>query len=99
MGPGVVPEMIALLGRQVSSPVQFIKGLNTLYDAGARVFVEMGPKRILYGFVEDVLGNREGVVSLFTNHPRIGDAASFNLALCGLYAAGLGFGESKRARA
>jgi acyl transferase domain-containing protein/NAD(P)-dependent dehydrogenase (short-subunit alcohol dehydrogenase family)/acyl carrier protein len=96
MGPGVVPEMIRLLGRQVSSPVQFIKGLNTLYDAGARVFVEMGPKRILYGFVEDVLGDRDGVVALFTNHPRIGESASLNLALCGLYAAGLGCGESKK---
>jgi acyl transferase domain-containing protein len=94
MGPGVVPEMISLLGRQVYSPVQFIKGLNTLYDAGARLFVEMGPKRILYGFVEDVLGGREDVVSLFTNHPRIGEAASLNLALCGLYAAGLGSGRS-----
>ena len=92
MGPGVVPEMIDLLGRQVSSPVQFIKGLNSLYDAGARVFVEMGPKRILYGFVDDVLGGREGVTALFTNHPRIGEAASVNLALCGLYAAGLGCG-------
>ncbi len=96
MGPGVLPEMISLLGRQVYSPVQFIKGLHTLYDAGARIFVEMGPKRILYGFVEDVLGGREGVVSLFTNHPRIGEAASLNLALCGLYAAGLGFGESRK---
>ena len=94
MGPDVVPEMIGLLGRQVYSPVQFIKGLNTLYNAGARVFVEIGPKRILYGFVEDVLGDREGVVALFTNHPRIGDAASVNLALCGLYAAGLGVGRS-----
>jgi acyl transferase domain-containing protein/acyl carrier protein/NAD(P)-dependent dehydrogenase (short-subunit alcohol dehydrogenase family) len=90
MGPGVVPEMISLLGRQVSSPVQFIKGLNTLYAAGARLFVEMGPKRILYGFVEDVLSEREDVVSLFTNHPRIGETTSVNLALCGLYAAGLG---------
>jgi acyl transferase domain-containing protein/NAD(P)-dependent dehydrogenase (short-subunit alcohol dehydrogenase family)/acyl carrier protein len=96
MGSGVVPEMIGLLGKQVSSPVQFIKGLNTLYDAGARIFVEMGPKRILYGFVEDVLGDREGVVSLFTNHPRIGDTASLNMALCGLYAAGLGFGEAEK---
>ncbi len=96
MGPGVVPEMISLLGKQVYSPVQFINGLNTLYAAGARLFVEIGPKRILYGFVEDVLGAREGVVSLFTNHPRIGDAASLNLALCGLYAAGLGVGESRR---
>jgi acyl transferase domain-containing protein/NAD(P)-dependent dehydrogenase (short-subunit alcohol dehydrogenase family)/acyl carrier protein len=96
MGPGVVPEMIKLLGRQVSSPVQFIKGLNTLYAAGARIFVDVGPKRILYGFVDDVLGGREGVVPLFGNHPRIGDAASLNLALCGLYAAGLGFGEAKK---
>ncbi|MDR1727061.1 MAG: acyltransferase domain-containing protein, partial [Acidobacteriota bacterium] len=96
-GPGVVPEMIGLLGRQVSSPVQFIKGLNTLYDAGARVFVEMGPKRILYGFVEDVLGGREDVLALFTNHPRIGEAASVNMALCGLYAAGLGSGREAQA--
>ena len=92
MGPGVVPEMIQLLGRQVASPVQFVKGLNTLYQAGVRIFVEVGPKRVLYGFVDDVLGQREDVVPLFTNHPRIGDAASLNLALCGLYAAGLGVG-------
>ncbi len=94
MGPGVVPEMIDLLGKQVASPVQFVKGLNTLYQSGARVFVEVGPKRVLYGFVEDVLGDRDGVVSLFTNHPRIGEDASVNLALCGLYAAGLGIGET-----
>ena len=93
-GSGVVPEMINLLGRQVSSPVQFIKGLNTLYDAGIRVFIEMGPKRVLYGFVDDVLGSREGVAALFTNHPRIGEAASVNQALCGLYAAGLGAAAS-----
>ncbi len=92
MGPGALPAMIDLLGRQVSSPVQFVKGLRTLYDAGARVFVEVGPKRILYGFVDDVLGEREGVWSLFTNHPRIGDVESFNLALCGLYASGVGVG-------
>ncbi len=97
MGPGVVPEMIGLLGKQVSSPVQFIKGLNTLYNAGARIFVDIGPKRILYGFVDDVLGAKDGVVPLFGNHPRIGDAASLNLALCGLYAAGLGFGEPAKA--
>jgi hypothetical protein len=35
MGPEVEPEMIQLLGKQVASPVQFVKGLNTLYRAGA----------------------------------------------------------------
>ena len=90
MGEGVVPEMIDLLGRQIASPVQFVKGLRTLYEAGARVFVEVGPKRALQGFVEDVLGRSEDVLPLFTNHPKNGDVASFNQALCGLYAAGLG---------
>jgi acyl transferase domain-containing protein/acyl carrier protein/NAD(P)-dependent dehydrogenase (short-subunit alcohol dehydrogenase family) len=91
-GPGVVPQMCDLLARQVASPVQFVKGLHTLYEAGARVFVEVGPKKALQGFAEDVLAEHGDVVSLFTNHPKFGDIASFNQALCGLYAAGLGHG-------
>ena len=92
-GPDVVPQMLDLLSQQVASPVQFVKGLTTLYDAGARVFVEVGPKKALQGFAEDVLGNRGDVVSLFTNHPKVGDIAAFNQALCGMYAAGLGCGS------
>ena len=93
-GPGVVPQMLDLLARQVASPVQFVKGLRTLYEAGARIFVEVGPKKALQGFAEDVLGGHGDVVSLFTNHPKFGDIASFNQALCGLYAAGLGRGTA-----
>jgi len=93
-GPGVVPQMCDLLARQVASPVQFVKGLHTLYEAGARIFVEVGPKKALQGFAEDVLGDHGDVLSLFTNHPKFGDIASFNQALCGLYAAGLGRGTT-----
>jgi acyl transferase domain-containing protein/acyl carrier protein len=85
-----VDTMVDILGQQVASPVQFVKGLQTLYDAGARVFVEVGPKKALHGFVEDVLGSRhDDVLALFTNHPKQGDLVSFNQALCGLYASGL----------
>ncbi len=78
-------------GRQIASPVQFVKGLQTLYAAGARVFVEVGPKKALHGFVEDVLGSEhDDVVALFTNHPKVADDVAFNQALCGLYAAGIG---------
>ena len=94
-GENVVPQMLDLLAQQVASPVQFVKGLNTLYEAGARVFVEVGPKKALQGFAEEVLGGRGDVVSLFTNHPKVGDVASFNQALCGLYAAGLGSGKAE----
>ena len=92
MGPDVVPKMIAILERQIASPVQFVKGLHTLYDAGCRVFVEVGPKKALQGFVTDVLGDDPDGDALFTNHPKQGDVVSFNQALCGLYAAGHGAG-------
>ena len=90
VGPGVAGEMIDILGRQIASPVQFVKGLETLYGAGARVFVEVGPKSALANFADDVLGSLPGALPLFTNHPKIGDVVSFNAALTGLYATGHG---------
>ena len=64
-GPDVVQQMLDMLAKQVASPVQFVKGLETLYKAGARVFVETGPKKALQGFAEDVLGEYGDVLSLF----------------------------------
>jgi acyl transferase domain-containing protein len=90
MHAGAREEIIDLLARQVAAPVEFVKGLETLYAQGARVFVEVGPKKALAGFVEDVLVPRGDVVALATNHPKTGDVVSFNQALCGLYAAGVG---------
>src|SRR5581483_6140636 len=97
-GSDAVPKMLDILAEQVAAPVQFVKGLRTLYDAGARLFVEVGPKKALQGFAEDVLGPRGDVVSLFTNHPKNGDVPAFNQALCCLYAAGLGKGTTQVAK-
>ncbi len=94
----VAGQMVEMLSRQVASPVQFVKGLRTLFDAGARVFVEVGPKHALQGFASDVLGD-DTVMSLATNHPKAGDIASFNGALCGLWASGLGAGREPDTRA
>ncbi len=86
--PAGVEEIKDLLVQQIAAPVQWVKGLETLYAEGVRTFVEVGPKRALTGFVEDVLGDRPGVVALFTNHTRPGQVQTFNHALCGLWAAG-----------
>ncbi len=95
-----VEDMLDMLGKQVASPVQFVKGLQTLYAAGVRVFVEVGPKKALHGFAEDVLGaEHDDVLALFTNHPKLGDAASVNQALCGLWASGLGYGHAESPQA
>jgi malonyl CoA-acyl carrier protein transacylase len=88
-------QMIDILGEQVAAPVQFVKGLQTLYAQGARVFIEVGPKKALQGFAEDVLGDKEDVLTLGTNHPKLGDVVSFNHALCGLFARGLGVGAEE----
>ncbi|HQR46982.1 MAG TPA: beta-ketoacyl synthase N-terminal-like domain-containing protein, partial [Thermoanaerobaculia bacterium] len=91
---GLYPETVdgvkEILQRQIASPVQWVRGLETLWAEGARTFVEVGPKRALKGFVDDVLAGREGLVSLFTNAPKPGDVAALNHALCGLWAAGHG---------
>jgi len=82
-------EILDYLARQVASPVQFIQGMQTLYDQGARVFVEVGPKRVLNALANDNYKDKSDVILLATNHPRKGAVVSFNEALCGLYAAGV----------
>ncbi len=47
-----------LLGRQLTAPVDFVAEVENLYAAGARVFVEVGPKKVLTGLVRATLGDR-----------------------------------------
>ncbi|MCA9897220.1 MAG: SDR family NAD(P)-dependent oxidoreductase [Anaerolineales bacterium] len=94
--PTEVEAIKDLLKLQIASPVQWVKGLETLYDHGIRTFVEVGPKRALRGFANDVFADKDDVLALMTNHPKNGTMASFNQALCGLYAAGYGAEESKK---
>lgn len=81
--------ILDILASQVASPVQFVKGMQTLYREGVRVFIEAGPKRVLNALAQDNLKEREDVTIIATNHPRKGGKASFNEALCGIYAAGV----------
>ena len=91
-GEGATEQMVDILSRQVASPVQFLKGPHTLYDEGARIFVEVRPKHALPGFASDVLGE-DAVVSLASNHPKQGDVRTSNNAVCGMWAAGVGAGR------
>jgi acyl transferase domain-containing protein/phosphopantetheinyl transferase/acyl carrier protein len=83
-----------LLARQVASPVEWAASLEALYDAGCRIFVEVGPKRALASFVDATLGGRGDVVSVITNHPKRGDVESFLDALARFAALGWDLGFS-----
>jgi malonyl CoA-acyl carrier protein transacylase len=95
--PTTVEAIKDILQLQIASPVQWVKGLETLYAQGARTFVECGPKRALKGFVDDVFADKTDILSLLTSHPKNGELPSFNQALCGLYAAGYAVEEAEPA--
>ncbi len=88
-------EILDLLEKQISSPVQFIQGIHTLYDEGARIFVEVGPKKALSGLVDDILGKKNHV-SVYANHPKKEEITAFNDLLAALYAQGIGIVEEKK---
>jgi acyl transferase domain-containing protein/NAD(P)H-dependent flavin oxidoreductase YrpB (nitropropane dioxygenase family) len=48
----------AEMAAQISSPVRFSDQIEAMYDAGARVFIEAGPGKVLTGLVRSVLGDR-----------------------------------------
>jgi acyl transferase domain-containing protein/NAD(P)H-dependent flavin oxidoreductase YrpB (nitropropane dioxygenase family)/NAD(P)-dependent dehydrogenase (short-subunit alcohol dehydrogenase family) len=56
--PAEPPAIAATLARQVAEPVRFVEQILAMYDAGARVFVEAGPGRVLTQLVGKILGDR-----------------------------------------
>jgi acyl transferase domain-containing protein/NAD(P)H-dependent flavin oxidoreductase YrpB (nitropropane dioxygenase family)/NAD(P)-dependent dehydrogenase (short-subunit alcohol dehydrogenase family) len=53
------PAAIAgLLAEHLTSPVRFQAGIEAMYEAGARLFVEVGPQGVLTGLVGQILAGR-----------------------------------------
>lgn len=54
------PDQIkTILGDHLLNPVNFVDEIETLFQAGARIFVEVGPKTVLTGLVRQILKGRE----------------------------------------
>ncbi|MGW3992284.1 SDR family NAD(P)-dependent oxidoreductase [Amycolatopsis sp. NPDC004772] len=50
------------LAAQIGAPVRFLGQIEAMYAAGARIFVEAGPGRVLSRLVKDILGDRPHTV-------------------------------------
>ena len=72
--------ILSKLAPQMASSVEWIKQIETMYEDGARLFVEVGPKRALALFAEQILHDRPHIVTN-TNHPKVGGITSFHAAL------------------
>ena len=79
-GFSIKETILPQLAPQMSSPVEWTRQIENMYDDGAKIFVEVGPKRALTMFCGQILEENEHN-SIMTNHPKQGGIRSF---LCSL---------------
>ena len=60
--PADADAIRARLAEHIVSPVRFVEQIEGMYEAGARIFVEAGPGRVLSGLVSRILTDRPHVV-------------------------------------
>ncbi|MBT4060275.1 MAG: SDR family NAD(P)-dependent oxidoreductase [Euryarchaeota archaeon] len=84
-GETIHDAILRQLAPQMSSAVEWTEQVQEMYSKGGRLFMEVGPKRALALFAEQILHDREKVVTN-TNHPKVGGVASFlsSIAVCAL---------------
>ena len=73
-------KILEKLAPQMASAVEWTTQMETMYEDGARLFVEVGPKRALAMFAEQIFENKPKIVTN-TNHPKVGGIASFHASL------------------
>jgi acyl transferase domain-containing protein/NAD(P)H-dependent flavin oxidoreductase YrpB (nitropropane dioxygenase family) len=77
-------DVRAELAAQIGSPVRFVDQIESMYEAGARVFVEVGPGKVLSRLVESILGDRPHVRVTTDGGVRGFLAAAAQLAVSGV---------------
>ncbi len=87
-------EIRERLSRHMLNSVEFVREIEAMYDAGARIFLEVGPKTILSSFVEDILKGRPQFVSLAVDSAR-GNLRGLLQALGKLFVEGVDFEASR----
>ncbi len=80
-------DILEKLAPQMASSVEWTKQIETMYEAGGRLFVEVGPKRALTMFAMQILEGRPHV-PVMTNHPKQGGIGSFFTAIGAMAIAG-----------
>ncbi|HZX48069.1 MAG TPA: SDR family NAD(P)-dependent oxidoreductase [Nitrospirota bacterium] len=57
--PGEPQAIVRILSDHLVNPVNFEKEIDAMYEAGARIFVEVGPRNILTGLTQQILEGRQ----------------------------------------
>ncbi len=76
------------LATQIASPIDFVAMIRAMFEAGARTFVEVGPRSVLTGLTDKILEGRDHLAVSLERKGRSGTEGLL-LALARLSAAGV----------
>jgi acyl transferase domain-containing protein len=96
--PGTADETAEQLAEQLTRPVQWTAQVEALYAAGARVFVEVGPGRVLTGLVRRILADRPHIAVALDAGPGRCSERQFRDGIVHLRTLGLQLDELDRYR-
>ena len=80
-------EIHARLAEHLARPVRFVEEVRAMHEAGARIFVEVGPGRVLTGLIEQILKGRS-FAAIALNAPGRDDVVQLLHGLAQLAVAG-----------
>ena len=86
-GDDAKSTVLEKLAPQMASSVEWTAQMEKMYESGARVFIEVGPKRALSMFATQIFEDKPHL-PIMTNHPKQGGIATFLTALAGIYLTG-----------
>jgi acyl transferase domain-containing protein/NAD(P)H-dependent flavin oxidoreductase YrpB (nitropropane dioxygenase family)/NADP-dependent 3-hydroxy acid dehydrogenase YdfG len=76
---GRATAIAQVLAEHLIRPVEFVREIEAMYDDGARVFIEVGPRSVLTGLVPQILEGRE---QLAVSIDRSGSGGVLSLLHC-----------------
>jgi acyl transferase domain-containing protein len=86
---GEAPDGIRrILSEQIASPIRFVEMVEAMHTAGARTFIEVGPKSVLTGLAGKILSGRDHTAISMERRGKSGTEGLL-LALAKMVAAGV----------
>lgn len=91
--PGSAEEAVQLLSDHILNPVRFQEQIENIYNAGGRIFIEIGPKNVLSNLVNDILNDRPHETITFNPNAKGDSDMQFRQAVLQMRVLGFSLGN------
>jgi acyl transferase domain-containing protein len=91
--PVAAEATVQLLSDHILNPVRFQEEIENIYNAGGRIFIEIGPKNVLSNLVKDILNDRPHETITFNPNPKGDSDMQFRQAVVQMRVLGFSLGN------